>query len=481
MTPKLVPGVTALFMPRFWLANVEEVFHPRHPDDDLGLLTKIDSTGPRFLFYGKPGDVLILSCPVEEAFLTYVSQLIGAGNQDRLRVVFPSRRPTPWFLADAVREDVALMAELRRIIVDAKSERFVLEAYYQSPAALALAEELGIPLCGTPAKLVRNGLVDRLNDKVFFKEIAGEEQVDVIPGFKASDRESLNGALHEVAEIFGEGELMVRKALSGGGLGNLSGHLEDLEWLMPDFYGGGDILIEPCLDFIETLGSLVEITETGNFFRGIDVQDFENGCWCGFSFPYYRSNEVDEKNFTQVGNTRPCTPKDPSDQEKIAKVVEEVAEREEVAKVVEEASMRLANAVRGMGARGRLNVDWGVVRDAEQGCLKPIAIESNFRHNGLSHILDLAQRLIRIPEERLYIRFLENFSLQEQPADLAAFFAYFQQQTYRGEPLLISSPGRERGVIPILPPRNSRVGLALFAPSLVELNDLQRLVGEMLS
>ncbi|HNV71735.1 MAG TPA: hypothetical protein PKO06_18665, partial [Candidatus Ozemobacteraceae bacterium] len=102
-------------MPKIWLANVEEVFLPRHPDDDWTLIPKTDAMAPRFLFYAEPGDVMLLSCEVPRSFVRYVAQMNGF-HHEPLRVMAPACPVSPYSLVESVLDDHQLMDALRKLI-----------------------------------------------------------------------------------------------------------------------------------------------------------------------------------------------------------------------------------------------------------------------------------------------------------------------------------------------------------------------------
>ncbi|HNV69651.1 MAG TPA: hypothetical protein PKO06_08145, partial [Candidatus Ozemobacteraceae bacterium] len=219
--------------------------------------------------------------------------------------------------------------------------------------------------------------------------------------------------------------------MSGGGLGNLAGAFDELMFLLPDFYQGGRVVVEPMMDFTATLGTLVQIEDSGCRFEGIDQQMIEDSGWVGFRYPWSE---------------------------------QPVADR------LRELSLRIGQEAHQMGARGYLNLDWGILDGG--GELKIHALESNFRHNGLSHLLDLRRRYFGEAGHSLHIILRETFRLPGSELTWEQLVQRLESVRHEDEPLLIAGPGREFGVIPVLPPANHTCGIAVFGRSQAEAETL---------
>ncbi len=419
-----------LRMPKIWLANVEEVFLPRHPDDDWTLIPKTDAMAPRFLLYAEPGDVMLLSCEVPRSFVRYVAQVNGF-HHEPLRVMAPACPVSPYSLVDSVLDDPQLMEALRKLICIGS---WHLDAYIETPGVFKLAEALGIPAGSTPRDIVLSGVVNRINDKVYFKELCRRLGIEVVPGYECSSREEIESALKNLRQNYPD-HFMMRKAMSGGGLGNLSGAYDELMFLLPDYYQGGQVVVEPMLDLSATLGTLVRVEDGGCRFIGIDQQMIEDSGWVGFRYPW---SEVP------------------------------------LSSTLEELSMRIASEAHQMGVRGYLNLDWGLA--ASTNGPKILALESNFRHNGLSHLLDFSHRYFGAAESSLHIVLRETFTLPGADLTWEQLVHRLESVRYEDAPLLISGPGRECGVIPVLPPVNHTCGLAVFGRSAEEADSLLKKV-----
>ncbi|NLI77696.1 MAG: hypothetical protein GX442_14835 [Candidatus Riflebacteria bacterium] len=404
---------------RLWVANVEEVFAPRGPADDGWLLPKLEGMAPRFPYHLAPGDALLVSHPVPAEVRTYVRQVGGFGKEP-LPVLVPGVRPSPWFLAEAVQADQQLFAQVRALVA---TGAWRLEPYLETPLTHRLGEALGIPGGRSPRSVVEEGLPERVNDKHAFKKLARAAGLPVIPGTVAGSAAEARKQTFRLPPG-PDGRLMLRRTQSGGGLGNLAGDPESLRDRLPGWFRPGLVLIEPLLPFNATIGVVVEVGEEGCACRGTDEQAFDDGRWVGFRAPA-------------------------TDAALAARAARDTG--------------RLAEALRAGGVRGYLNLDWGVIDHG--GHRELVAIEANFRHNGLAHILDWGRACFGPVADGLCVWFLENAPVAARIDSLPALLAGLAPLRLDGIPLLLTRRGgADRGVTPILPPRDGRAGVAVFGP-----------------
>jgi hypothetical protein len=441
-------------MPKLWLANIEEVFGGHTPAHLELMRSKVNAMAPRNLFHADPGDALIVSRPISETFNRFVARLYDDAAPPF--IVFHPDGPLTGPLALMCRNDARLLTDMRNLV---SRGNWALEPYIESPEALALAVALGIPLGKNPAGLVAEGIIQRLNDKVIFKEMTQKLGIPVIPGSVARSVAELHQAI-VTNQREGLDRLMLRRAQSGGGLGNTSGSPAELLTNIESLYGGEPTLVEPFMPFTHTLGSLVEVTPAAVRFRGIDAQAFDRGCWVGFEYPA------------------------PG----------------EFGREVETWSLAFAEQVRAMGISGYVNLDWGIFRDTE-GNPGITAIEANVRHNGLSLILDFGRRFFGEAFAGLRTLFLDNVALPDSVATFEDFLALVAGHPSLAGSFLAPPPiaatalglgaarlaemrkkaGERGGFVPILPPAHGRCGIALFAPTAAELQRLHAEITRSLS
>ncbi|MGE5707596.1 MAG: hypothetical protein ACM3YO_04615 [Bacteroidota bacterium] len=401
-------------MPKLWLPNFEEVTLPDDPCFESAFARRAKRYASRALFLPSPGDLLLSPALPEPAFLRYVSELGGFPDTSW---VLPVREwVEPYSLVGSIFEDQSLLDRLRRL-----GEDWILEPYIESPRVLQLSQQLGIPTGRSRPEQVREGLVERLNDKGFFKELMRELGVPAVPSILARSGTELEAGILRMGHYE---RLMLKKTRAGGGLGNLVGTPEALRQIAPDWFHGA-VLVEPFLDLVETIGSLVLIGEEGPEKRvWTDRQLIREGKWTGFRYPH-PSRET-------------CRP-------------------------IVAWSRRIAQKVHFLGGRGELDLDWGVLRD---GTI--LALEANFRHNGFGSLLHLAQRLFR--EERS-IAYREDLPLGEK--DFDSFLPWLEERM----PVL---HGSGSGVVVVMPPSGGEGALALFGRDPAECERLEERLTDVL-
>jgi hypothetical protein len=423
------------FMPRLWLANVDEVWSPRTSERDAHVFDKVSAMTARFLFCLQSGDALLLPSEVPADFLRFVSGVQGF-RAGETQVFHPAIRSKPYYLVNSTLADASLMQQLKNLVTGGD---WTVEPYIESARVLALADALGIPAARSGRERIMDGLSEFINSKLCFKNHLRKMQIPVVEGLKARSAEALKEAIMQLSAS-GFNHLMLRKALGGGGMSNLSGTPHELVLQIPAFYQGGAVLVEPFLDLSATLGSLVEINENGLVYRGVDAQLIENGGWVGFSYP--------------------C----PADC---------------LTKQIEEWTLQIADSFRQMGALGYVNVDWGVLA-GEDGVSSLVALECNFRHNGLSHVLDLTRRFAGCLAQDCHIIIKDNIDVLPADLDLNGLL-----KRLRSLPALqsglVESPGRSSGFLPILPPRKGRCAMLFFGPNPEQVQEVQQAVQEALA
>lgn len=406
-------------MPRLWVLNSEEAAAWEDPEYEAAFLPKAIGLAPRFLFCLEPGDLAVTHCPVEAGFLRYV-RAVNAWREEGELLLRPSGRSRPYSLIDSILGDAALLSRLRRL---GRSGAWTLEPFLESPAVARLSARIGIPTSGSARRCLRSGKSLRFNDKARFKALARRLGIATVPGVTARGRAALARAVERLGR--GGRRLVLKKALSAGGLGNRSGSARELLRGLSSWCGPGLVLVEPWLDFAQVAGTLVRLTEEGVRFGGADSQVLEDGRWVGLCYPH-------------------------PDQALVRRLAA--------------SSLKLGRAFRAAGLRGELNLDWGILRDITGGTRR-YALESNFRHNGFGFLLRFARRYFAQAFPRLHMLYLENVPAGPSPGGFARLRQSLRRQKLAGEPLLIERPGRGRGAVIMMPPRASRCAVALFGPN----------------
>ncbi|MBQ7568877.1 hypothetical protein IJT17_08740 [bacterium] len=419
------------------IANVEEAL----PRKDMLFSYYYDEKSAgmfaRFLAELHPGDMLVVPWPLDKDFCAYMNSLIGLGNGTEYVVdtgITESR-----LLADAVLANEKTVSLLRE---KCQSQDWHIEAFIETPAILKLAEALGIPTQGTDPKLINDGLIEDLNDKLYFKRMAEAAGIPTVLGHAAHDDIELNAELRNWGKRFHR--VMLRKTKYAGGAGNLSGPARILQAKIRDWYNSGTVMIEPFLNITEVSGSLVRISDDVLEFIGRDRQIFEHGGWCGFTAPFRTPGA--EKLYEDFN-----------------------------VEAIREGALKLAEIAQKRGARGLMNLDWAFVSGQHD---TPVVLECNFRRNGFGYVVEFAKSYFGAGwnKHTLYCR-------ESIPCGFPNFERLclrLQEVTWRGEKVFIDRPGAERGLIITNPPREGKISVAIFGPDQHYISEVWRTVSPII-
>lgn len=399
-------------MPRLWVANAEEAL----PEDDVfydkNFATKTMRIFPRFLLCLRPGDCLVVPTPIQQDFAAYISGLLGLGAPERITLRI-GRLSSPYSMVDSILEDPDAMRAMKA----RAGGGWTIEPFIETPRIVRLSRETGIPTEMTHPELVWNGMISVLNDKGSFKKLAATLNVPTVPGCEADSMPALEKGIKLMGEAYPE--VMLRKVKYAGGAGNAHGSGPELLKLIPGWYSGGKVLIEPFLDIAAVAGSLAYLGPDEAKFIGIDKQVIKNGGWTGFDFPYPPGD----------GYRR-----------------------------IRDYTVKLADAVRSSGARGYLNIDWAFKTSAPDS---PVALECNFRSNGFAYITEFAGKYFGERWDGMHISCRE--SVRTSCADTAALIKRFAGLRVDGRPLLITGPGAAEGAVITAPPFSRSFSAAVFS------------------
>ena len=394
-------------MPRLWLINVEELASPEDPQFDSLFAPTVVGSCVRFLFCMEPGD------------LAYVRR-VGALPEGPL-VLGLRRRSQPYSLVESVFGDERLLARLAGL---GRQGDWILEPYLESQGVVALSKETGIPTDKTNPDFILNGTILKLNDKGAFRALMQELGIPTVPGYLAHDLKGIVAAMDRVSRE-NRDRIYLKKTRYCGGMGNISGGRDEILRRLPSWYNKGEVLVEHALDFAGVAGTLMTLGHDSVRFWGVDAQRLDGHEWAGFDYPHPNL---------------------------------------EAAALLCELSLKIANAVHRRKARGDLNLDWGLPRDG-LGRSRPVILECNFRHNGFGQMLRFARKYFGIRADQTRIRYHVHFRLRDRAAGFGAVARALAGTAVAGEPLLIDSPGRRRGAVVMMPPKNGACALALFGDS----------------
>jgi len=399
-----------VFMPKIWIPNIEEILELGESQEYL-LLEKMSSMMPGFLVSLKEGDVFVSPSIIGKDFVAYLERLMGFTKS--IKIIECTNRMKPFRLVEAILSDTEIISELKRIVTNGE---WAVQAYYDSPLIHKLAAELNISPGQNADENVVKTLIPAINNKYRFKLLMAELGIATVNGVFAGCRRELSAAVKKMSVV--DQPIMVRKCVSGGGLGNLALAVpEDYEKL-EHWYHDSEVLVEPYLNIAQTLGSLAVVTEDGCRFLGIDEQLLEGSRWIGFRYPCNsKHNET-----------------------------------------IENGTLKLAEFVRANGGYGYINIDWAVTVEGE--CL---ALECNYRQNGFSRVLNLATRLLGERARGMHIIYCESISCRDGCSfqELSERLSLVEIQ---GKKVLIDTPGMKSGAVMVSPPSRGRVALGIFGP-----------------
>ncbi len=417
-------------MPKLFLPNAENVIPTSEGGFSEFFQHKTLKVFPRFLCSLNPGDVLVTPTQIEPSFQSYICSLLDLGAPEQ--TVINVKMAASCLLTDAIKADAAALQAIKE---RCQGEDWFVEPYIQTEPIFELGQQLELPVKGTAQKYLALGLIDNLNSKDFCKALAIGAGCQVPPGMCADSGSTLEQLIDTVsAQLSAQNEqkqpkLMLRKIQSAGGAGNLAGTADELKTALPQWYGGSRVLVEQFIDFETVCGSLSFIDDQGCHFIGLDSQVFDtHGGWCGFDYPAnLTGSEADEA---------------------MSKLLADIN--------------RLGRSVYLTGARGYLNMDWGLTRN-EHGQLEPIFLECNFRHNGFGYVVDIAKHFFGPHWSSLYISSRESLPTAATTTD--EVLDKLGSLTYEGEPLLLHKTKGRRGLVITSPPAHGTVALAALGES----------------
>ncbi|MGM9992761.1 MAG: hypothetical protein ACI376_07975 [Candidatus Bruticola sp.] len=417
-------------MPKLFLPNAESVMPPSEGGFANFFKRKTLKVFPRFICSLKPGDILVTPTDIDYAFQKYLCSLLELGRPEE--TIIKVQMAPSCLLTDSLKADLQAWATIKE---RCPKDNWEIEPYIQTESILELGRELGLPVRGTDKQNIALGLIENLNSKDFCKALAIGAGCQVPLGMCADSYESLDRAICKVAnETFNhpadtEPKLMLRKVQSAGGAGNLAGPPQYLRSRIKHWYGGGRVLVEPYINFETVCGSLNFIDNEGSHFIGLDSQVFDqDGGWCGFDSPAILAETSEDSTLKRLHSNIDS----------------------------------LGRAISATGARGYLNMDWGLTRNSS-GELTPMFLECNFRHNGLGYVLEVAKQLCGDEWKKLYISSREKISTSLNNTD--QLLSKLSSLTCEGTPLLLRKKGDRCGLLVTSPPACGHTALAALGPN----------------
>lgn len=427
-------------MPNLWLFNMDEEAQGVDPLDAALVCRNTNIVNVRNLFNLSSEDVAVLSHLEDTSFVEYVNEFTGG----KVFCASSTSITSSGSLIDSFMNSNDLIERLQNYCANA---HFTCRPYIQTSKAVAFSQMVGGQWDGTSPRLIEKGLISQANSKLFIKSLATSCGIKVAPYAVASNLSELLSSIDE----FGSHHrhvLFLKKDGMCGGMGNLSGTVDDLKMASPLWYHSGRVILEPRLPVYTTLGSIFDIQPHRIEMVGVDKQFF-NGCrWGGFTYPCDDEKAID---------------------------------------VVRDLSFQMANLLKSMGLYGPANFDWLVLASdyPEAGlCEGDVVLsECNFRYTGVYPTLKFAQRYFGADFSKIHIATHVLYPIGQQYSSFASLYERLSMLDYHGRSLMCQPSALKccPGVLISRPPANNTCGITFFAYDQGELAEYSKLVAEAIS
>ncbi|MEV3999083.1 hypothetical protein ACFYPK_28005 [Streptomyces halstedii] len=175
----------------------------------------------RLLWFARPGDLLILCCEPDKAFVEYALAHTGVKREELTVLVAPSGAWGDRLLDPASLTVPAFVEQVRAALgpagAGAVSEVFAL---WPSAAVARLADALGIADRFPGAAFFGQGGGEIGNSKANFRALAAAAGVPILPGRICRSRAEATEAAGALLEHSASGAVVVKQAHNGAGVGN---------------------------------------------------------------------------------------------------------------------------------------------------------------------------------------------------------------------------------------------------------------------
>ncbi|MGW1411732.1 preATP grasp domain-containing protein [Streptomyces sp. NPDC002403] len=175
----------------------------------------------RLLWFARPGDLLILCCEPDTAFVDYALAHTGVNREELTVLTTPSGAWDDRLLAPASLTVPAFVDRVRSALgpagAGAVSEVFAL---WPSAAVARLADVLGVADRFPGAAFFGQGGGEIGNNKANFRALAAAAEVPILPGRVCRSRTEAIEATDALLECSAPGAVMVKQAHNGAGVGN---------------------------------------------------------------------------------------------------------------------------------------------------------------------------------------------------------------------------------------------------------------------
>jgi hypothetical protein len=175
----------------------------------------------RLLWLARPGDLLILGCEPDAAFVDYALAHTGVKQGELTVLVAPAGAHGDRLLDPASLTDAAFVETVRAALGEGGTEA-VTEVFALWPAAAVarLADALGVADRFPGAAFFAQGGGEIGNNKANFRALAAAAEVPILPGRVCRSRAEAIEATGALLQTSGSGAVVVKQAHNGAGVGN---------------------------------------------------------------------------------------------------------------------------------------------------------------------------------------------------------------------------------------------------------------------
>ncbi|MET9779028.1 peptide ligase PGM1-related protein [Streptomyces sp. NPDC006367] len=176
----------------------------------------------RLLWFARPGDLLVLCCEPDDAFLDYVLAHTGVKRSEMAVLAAPAGAWGDKLLDPAALTDPGFVKAVRGALDAAGGPGAVSEVFALWPSASVarFAAALGIEDRFPGAAFFAQGGGEIGNNKANFRALAAAAGVPILPGRVCHSRTEAIAATGELLKSSGGGAVVVKQAHNGAGVGN---------------------------------------------------------------------------------------------------------------------------------------------------------------------------------------------------------------------------------------------------------------------
>lgn len=359
----------------------------------------------RFLWMIEPGDIILLDKLPSKQFMSYLCR-IKKIPQDSFEIITPESDGMDLSSQEVLLNE-AVIKKIKATLIN--SHAVTLFPYFFNATIIELANRLAIPIDDRWRHLVKNNVIEKLNDKTEFRNRANQHNIPHPIGTVCHSMEDLSEAIPQY--LSSTGKIIIKQPSAGGGLGNIGVSYHDKD----TFFGvHKNYLIKE--DNIKLIAKEIWLQYTNRYHSQLIIEVY---------YPHTKTItailNIDERNQIQLVNTGniyflPINTNQLNEQLSIPSSIQAIqmpavgASQTSILNLIHY-SYILAQQVQQTGYRGLLSVD-AIITDDDKLKLTEI----NVRNGGETHINYLINNIFdqsQLPFNNAFalLSSIEHFSL----------------------------------------------------------------------